>query len=300
MKLFLIRHGQTDWNVEGKIQGSCDIELNNTGIKQAEELSNKLLQDKYKFSKIYSSPQRRAVKTAEILSKATKVEYVSIEGLEEINLGQWEGLSWAEVKEKFAAEYEEWYINRRHTKPPKGESYQDMLQRVLASIYKIIKENRDDVVIVTHSAVIMCIQCYLTNTPFDEMTKFKTDNTSITEIDSDLLRKYYMNEEIQDYVEKYSKEVQNLFYEIRELIFKSVPYKIEEKLWAKLPSFYVEEKFIRIIPFKDHINIEAGAIMEHKHQLEQFKITPKGMLQIYINKSIPSNVLTTIFKETLN
>lgn len=187
MKLFLIRHGQTDWNIKGKIQGSCDIELNDTGIIQAEELGNKILENKYKFSKIYSSPQRRAIKTAEILSKVTNVEYISIEGLEEINLGEWEGLSWAEVKEKYSTEYKEWYINRRYTKPPKGESYQDMLQRVLTSIYKIINENCDNVVIVTHSAVIMCIQCYLTNTPFDEMTKFKTDNTSITEIDSDLL-----------------------------------------------------------------------------------------------------------------
>jgi probable phosphoglycerate mutase len=187
MKLLLIRHGQTDWNIKGKIQGSCDIELNDTGIIQAEELSNKVLENKYKFSKIYSSQQRRAVKTAEILSKVTNVEYISIAGLEEINLGEWEGSSWAEVKEKYPAEYEEWYINRRYTKPHKGESYQDMLQRVLTSIHKIINENCDNVVIVTHSAVIMCIQCYLTNTPFDEMTKFKTDNTSITEIDSDLL-----------------------------------------------------------------------------------------------------------------
>lgn len=187
MKLFLVRHGQTDWNIKGKIQGSCDIELNVTGIKQAEELSSKILKDKYKFSKIYSSLQRRAVKTAEILSKVTNVEYISMKGLEEINLGEWQGLSWAEVKEKYPAEYKEWYINRRYTKPPKGESYQDMLQRVLISIHKIIDENCDDVVIVTHGAVIMCIQCYLTNTPFDEMMKFKTDNTSITEIDSDLL-----------------------------------------------------------------------------------------------------------------
>jgi len=187
MKLFLIRHGQTDWNLKGKIQGSCDIELNNTGIKQAKELSNKVLEENYKFSKTYSSSQRRAVKTSEILSEATNIGYIPIKGLEEINFGEWEGLSWMEVKEKYPTEYEEWYINRRYTKPPKGEAYQDMLERVLTSIYKIINENCDDVVIVTHSAVIMCLQCYITNTPFDEMMKFKTDNTAITEIDSEVL-----------------------------------------------------------------------------------------------------------------
>lgn len=187
MKLFLIRHGQTDWNIEGKIQGSCDIELNAAGIKQAEELSNKVLENKYIFSRIYSSPQRRAVKTAEILSKAANVEYVPLEGLEEINFGEWEGLTWPEVREKYPTEYEEWYKNRRYTKPPKGESYQDMLQRVLTAMHKIIRENCDNVVIVTHSAVIMCIQCCLTDTPFNKMTKFKAENTSITEIDSDLI-----------------------------------------------------------------------------------------------------------------
>lgn len=146
-----------------------------------------MLENKYKFSKIYSSPQRRAVKTAEILSKVTNVEYIAVKGLEEINFGEWEGLTWSEVKEKYSTEYEEWYINRRYTKPPKGESYQDMLQRVLTSMHKIISKNCDNVVIVTHSAVIMCLQCCLTSTPFNKMTKFKTDNTSITEIDSDLL-----------------------------------------------------------------------------------------------------------------
>ena len=187
MKLFLIRHGQTDWNLKGKIQGSCDIELNHTGMKQAEELSNKILEEGYKFSKIYSSLQRRAVKTAEILSLATNLDYISIEGLEEMNLGKWEGLSWTDVKEKYQMEYEQWYINRRYTRTPRGESYQDLLERVLAVIHKIINENCEDVVIVTHSAVIMSIQCYITNTPFDEMMKFKTENTSITELDSDLL-----------------------------------------------------------------------------------------------------------------
>jgi hypothetical protein len=108
-----------------------------------------------------------------------------------------------------------------------------------------------------------------------------------------------MNESIQNYIGKYSEEIQTIFYEVQELIMKSGPSRIEEKLWAKLPSFYVDDKFVRVIPFKDHINIEAAAIIEHKSQLEQYKITPKGMLQIYINQDIPYTVLQTIFKESL-
>lgn len=201
MKLFLIRHGQTDWSINGKIQGSCDIELNATGIKQAEDLSNRILEEKYNFSKIYSSSKIRAAKTAEILSKVTNVEYVLIDGIEEINFGEWEGLSWKEIEEKYPIEYEEWLVNRRYTKPPKGESYQDMLQRVLHTINQIMNENSENVVIVTHSAVIMCIQCYLTNTPFEDMRKFKVDNASVIEIDGEFLIKK------EDNMDKDNKEV---------------------------------------------------------------------------------------------
>ena len=186
MKLIFIRHGQTDWNVQGKIQGSYDSELNATGIEQAMSLSEKLFNLNYKFSKIYSSPQKRALKTAEILSKSSNVDYISVKDLQEMNMGKWEGLSWREVEENYPNEYKEWHLNRRYTKTPEGESYQDMLERVLKAIHKIINENNENVVIVSHSAVIMCLQCYVTNTPFNEMLKFKTKNATITEIDSNL------------------------------------------------------------------------------------------------------------------
>jgi hypothetical protein len=85
-----------------------------------------------------------------------------------------------------------------------------------------------------------------------------------------------MNDEIENYMAEYCDGIQNLFNNLRRLIIQSVPYEVEEKMWAKLPSYYLGEKFIRIIPFKDHINIEARAIIEHDNQLNQYKKTPKG------------------------
>lgn len=108
-----------------------------------------------------------------------------------------------------------------------------------------------------------------------------------------------MNTEIHSYIEKYSIEIQELFTELSKLISESVSCEIEEKLWAKLPSYYVGNRFIRFIPFKDHINIESSSIMKYKNDLKGFKITPKGMLQIYMNENIPSDILRIIFKETL-
>ena len=184
MRLIFIRHGKTDWNVQGKIQGSHDIDLNEIGINQAMELSDKLKKLNYNFKKIYTSPQKRALRTAKIISESSKVPYFITEDLKEINMGKWEGLIWKEVEDNYPIEYINWKENRRYNPPPNGESYEDMLQRVLRALHKIINENSNDVVIVTHSAVIMCLQCYITNTPFNKMLKFKTNNAEITEIDS--------------------------------------------------------------------------------------------------------------------
>ena len=108
-----------------------------------------------------------------------------------------------------------------------------------------------------------------------------------------------MNEQIRTHIEKYPDEIREMFTALRQLIFDSVPAELTETLWAKLPSFYAGENFVRLIPFKDHINIEAQAIIQHKDELSGYKITPKGMLQVYVKQSIPKDVLLQAFAETL-
>lgn len=109
-----------------------------------------------------------------------------------------------------------------------------------------------------------------------------------------------MNTDVKNYIEKFSDDVKNLFSELRTLIFDSVDKEIEEKLWAKIPSYYVNDNFIRLISFKDHINVEAKFIELHKEELKGYKLTPKGMLQIYLGQDIPSETLKQIFTETLS
>lgn len=108
-----------------------------------------------------------------------------------------------------------------------------------------------------------------------------------------------MNEQIKAYLEKYPEEIIDLFHALRKLIYESVSCEPEETLWAKLPSYTVGEFFVRLIPFKDHINIEAQAVMQHTDELTGYKITPKGMLQVYIKQEMPEVVLKRIFAETL-
>lgn len=109
-----------------------------------------------------------------------------------------------------------------------------------------------------------------------------------------------MNEQIKTHLEKYPQEIVDMFTALRQLIYDSVSVDVEETMWAKLPSYYNGDKFVRLIPFKDHINVEASAVIQHNDKLETYKITPKGMLQIYLKQNIPNDVLLQVFAETLN
>ncbi len=109
-----------------------------------------------------------------------------------------------------------------------------------------------------------------------------------------------MNEQVKEYIEKYPSEIIELYNNLRQMIWDSVPCEPEETLWAKLPTYSVGEAFVRLIPFKDHVNIEAQAVIQHKEELAGYKITPKGMLQIYLKQDIPHEALKRIFAETLS
>ncbi|WP_455715412.1 DUF1801 domain-containing protein [Anaerosporobacter sp.] len=108
-----------------------------------------------------------------------------------------------------------------------------------------------------------------------------------------------MNIEFIQVIEKYNDEIKTMFSEISEIIKESVSVEVQEILWAKLPSFYVGNNFVRLIPFKDHLNIEAEEIQTYTSELSSYKITPKGMLQIYIGQDIPKDILLKAFRGTM-
>lgn len=193
MKFYLTRHGETDWNIQNRIQGQTDTLLNERGREQAHELA-KRLKDGYGIKTIYTSRQKRAKETAEVIGRAIHVTPVVREGLEEISLGRWEGYTWKQVREQFPEEYQAWYSNRRCQIPPGGESYQQLLNRLLPTLDAILKENSGNVLVVSHSAVIMTLMTYLYDTPFEDMARnYKTGNTGVVEIDQELFHKRYHN-----------------------------------------------------------------------------------------------------------
>lgn len=118
-------------------------------------------------------------------------------------------------------------------------------------------------------------------------------------LEKELKGEYFMVEDIRNYLDKFEEKAQKQFTILYELVYESTSESIKEKLWAGLPSFYVDKNFVRIILFKDHINVEAKAVLTHKEELKEYKITPKGMLQIFENQLIPNELLKVIFKESL-
>ncbi|MBQ6844547.1 MAG: DUF1801 domain-containing protein [Agathobacter sp.] len=108
-----------------------------------------------------------------------------------------------------------------------------------------------------------------------------------------------MDKQVREYIEKYPSEIIDMYNALRKLIFDSISSEPQETMWANLPSYYVGESFVRLIPFKDHINIEAISVLKHKEELTSYKITPKGMLQIFLKQDIPVDVFRQIIAETL-
>ena len=143
MSILLARHGETDWNVERRIQGNTDIPLNENGIRQAHSLSSYLEREEREkgvpLSFVFTSSLKRAEETAEIVGKRLAVPVEVIPGLEEMDFGVREGKSWLQAKAEYAKEIEEWEENKRYHKIPGGESYQDVLERFF-SAWSLIKK----------------------------------------------------------------------------------------------------------------------------------------------------------------
>lgn len=157
IKLFLIRHGQTLWNKEGRYQGDMDIGLTRVGFRQA-RLAAKYL-SKVDFSNIYSSSLRRAIDTANIINKTRNLKIIARENLKEINFGKWEGMKFDQINMMFHDDYQNWLADPYNNCPTGGESFKQVKERAAAEIDNIVNENEDgsSVAVVTHGGVILSL-----------------------------------------------------------------------------------------------------------------------------------------------
>jgi len=150
-RLILIRHGVTRWNKERRYCGHKDIELSDEGKSQVKLLSNRL--NTVRFDKVYCSNSKRAMQTARILFKQTRI--IPNQALREINFGVLEGLKHEEIMKKHADTYKKWLKDSFKNNIPKAEPMNVFKRRVEGVIKRIVRSNHDKTIaVVCHGGVI--------------------------------------------------------------------------------------------------------------------------------------------------
>lgn len=158
-KLILVRHGETDWNVEDRIQGWLDIPLNEKGRQQAERLAGELA--RMKIVAIYSSPLKRAFQTATIIAEKHHLSVKKVSALKEINQGKWQGLLVSEAKKRYKHLYQRWLTHPLQIRPPGGESIEEVSRRVKKSCQRLVNNHpKETLCLVTHKVTAALAKCY--------------------------------------------------------------------------------------------------------------------------------------------
>jgi broad specificity phosphatase PhoE len=177
-EIVLVRHGETEWNVEEVFRGRIDIELNETGLRQAELLAEYL--SGVKIDAVYSSPLRRALKTAEAIASHHKLEVEIAPGLIDFDFGKWQGLPQQEVKRRYRELYAEWVKNPHLIKMPDGESLSDVRERALAVVDEVAAKYEGTVVLVSHRVVNKVLICALLGLDNSHFWNIKQDTCGTT------------------------------------------------------------------------------------------------------------------------
>ncbi len=190
MTFYFARHGETDWNVKKKIQGKTDIPLNATGAEQARQLARRISREGISIGRAYTSPQKRAAETARIVAEELSIPCVPLDGLREMDMGEWEGSNWRTIEKDYGEAYQYWKKHRRYTHIPGGESYDEVLGRTFEALERILGDGGSDALVVSHSAVFMALRCYLAGEPFEGMAapRYKTKNAEYVMVEEEKIR----------------------------------------------------------------------------------------------------------------
>lgn len=160
----LIRHGQTDWNLEGRYQGQSDVSLNETGLSQARELVLKFAD--YRFAAIYSSDLSRALETARIVADPLDLTVTVDERLREINQGEWEGLLVKTIRDRYDRLWQNRVVDPASIRPPGGETVEEVAQRAYVALDEIAEHHpTENVLIVSHGLTLATIICKAKGVP---------------------------------------------------------------------------------------------------------------------------------------
>ena len=179
--LHFIRHGETDWNADGRVQGNADVPLSERGREQAEELATRLAG--WPIGAVYSSDLQRALDTARPLADRLGLEPVVDPILRERNFGAFEGLLDSEVEARLDDSATFW--RDPDTRPDDGESRREVWNRVVGFLDALLENPpADEIAIVSHGGPIRLAAAYLAQEDVESMTWRAVANVSVTTVES--------------------------------------------------------------------------------------------------------------------
>ena len=180
--LYIVRHGETEWNKIGRYQGITNVPLNENGIAQAKACGN-ALKDIH-FDRILSSDLSRALVTAETIRGNRQLEIKTDERLREINFGDWEKLLFTEIEERWPGLIDQMYRRPDIVKVPNGESFQEVQDRAWSAVSDFLNENNEDetILITCHGGTIRTILCKLLDISISHCWNFSQGNTAINRV----------------------------------------------------------------------------------------------------------------------
>jgi len=179
-RIFLVRHGETSWNREGRFQGQIDVPLNDAGLRQADAVANALKE--IPFDRIISSNLSRALRTALPLASRMRLGMgvETDDDLKEIGHGLWEGRTAAEVETMYPGALALWHTRPETVVMPEGESLADVQNRAWPALLRIAEGKGETVAVFTHDAVLKVLLMKALDCPLSSFWRFQLANGSIT------------------------------------------------------------------------------------------------------------------------
>ena len=182
MQVLLVRHGATDWNLQGRCQGATDLDLNEVGIRQAEQIAASLTNET--IHGIYSSNLKRAQQTAQFISLHHQLPVFIETDVRELDHGELEGLTFAEIKENYSQFIQKWRTEPAEIRVPGGERLVDVARRAWNGLNRIVQLHtaQETLVVVSHNFPILGIICRITGTHLNNYRTYHLDPCGVTRL----------------------------------------------------------------------------------------------------------------------
>jgi len=180
-RIIAIRHGETDWNVATRIQGQLDIGLNGAGRWQAQRLADALAGEA--LDAIYSSDLARAHETAQAVARESGLDIHAVTGLRERDFGAFEGLTFAEIEQRFPSEARRWRARDARFGPEGGETLQAFYDRVVEVTAGLAARHRgQQIALVAHGGVLDVLYRAATRLALDAPRTWQLGNASVNRL----------------------------------------------------------------------------------------------------------------------